>query len=263
MPSLPNPVTTPFDTVGNVLQLARVVVNDAFGPNGVAGDILTDINPGTLIYLNTAWRYLQDELANAEVEALVKEVLFEGLDPVTIIDPSTETYLAWDGYYYGTGVDQNFLLPFDMIQPSYLWERPSGSGAQFCKMIPLDGGLPGDFPVNVLRFYEWRGNQLAFKGATVPVDVRLRYLAYFGDFVNVISSNPPQVDETQQVPIMRCTRALALLIAADFARTRGSDQADTLSGLAESEIDKITNRTARRKAAITYRRKPFGSRPRF
>ena len=118
MPSLPQNTATPFDTVGNVLQLARTLVNDAFGPNGVAGDVLASSNATTLIYLNTAWRYMQDELANAEVEALVKEVMYSGLDPITIIDPSTETYLAWDGYHNGDSIDETFLLPFDMIQPS-------------------------------------------------------------------------------------------------------------------------------------------------
>ena len=249
----------PYATVGEVLQLARVIVNDAFGPNGLDGDLLSNTQPYTPILLQSAWEQLQDELADAGVESLVKETIITAVPAVTMIDPSVTTYITWDGYFDGTvlqPIDVGIpVLPFDMIQPAAkgCWERVTGSGSAFTEVIPWDGGLPEGYQSDKLRWYEWRDDKLFFKGATQVLDLKLRYLAYRPEL-----AADGTISNDELVPIMRSKRAMAYLIGSEFARPRGAQVADNLYAMAEAEIAKLTRRTAHRKAAISYRRRAFG-----
>ncbi len=257
MPIIPAGPTAPYGTTGDVLQLARVYVNDAWGPNGVAGDILSSANPATAVLLNSAWRELQEELADSGVETLCGEALIPAIPAVALTDPSVQVYLNWVGYWNGAGaINPTVVLPQDFIQPrGFMWERPTGSGQQFSKVEPVEK-LPEGYQASQLRWYEWRGDSLWFKGATQVVDLKIPYVSYLPDLASVGSMPIP---DTTQIPIMRASRALAYLIAAEYAAPRGSEQADSLHAKAMVEIAKITNRTARRKASITYRRRAFGS----
>jgi hypothetical protein len=256
MPIIPAGPTAPYGTVGDVLQLARVYVNDAMGPNGIAGDILASPVPATAVLLNSAWRELQEELADSGVETLCGEALIPSIPSVALTDPSVQVYLNWVGYWNGAGaINTAFVLPQDFIQPrGFLWERASGSATQFSPVHPVDK-LPEGYQTDQLRWYEWRGDSLWFKGATRTIDLKVPYVSYLPDLAPAGSA----IAESTQVPIMRASRALAYLIAAEYAAPRGSEAADGLHAKGVVEIEKITNRTARRKASITYRRRAFGS----
>lgn len=259
MPVVNPPSGDPYATVGEVLQLARVIVNDAFGPNGLAGDLLSNTQPYTPILLQSAWEQLQDELADAGVESLVKETILTAVPAVTAIDPSVTTYITWDGYFDGTTLQPIGVgipvLPFDMIQPAArgVWERVTGSGSSFSEVTPWDSGLPEGYHSDKLRWYEWRDDKLFFKGATQILDLKLRYLAYRPEL-----AASGTIDDNELVPIMRSKRAMAYLVASEFARPRGAAVADNLYAMAESEVEKLTRRTAHWKAAVSYRRKAFG-----
>ena len=252
----------PYPNLGDVLQLARVLVNDAFGPNGIEGDILASSQPQTIVYVNSAWEQFQDELIESGVETFTKEVYLPSLPAVTLLDPSAYVYITWDGYFDGTTFqpigDQVPVLPFDFIQPASegVWERVTGSAASFTQVIPWDAGLPQGYPLDKLRYYEWRDDKLYFKGATQATDLKLRYVAYRPEFA---TDNTGTVDETQLVPVMRSRRALAYFIASEYSRTRGADAADNLYAMGESEVAKIARRSSHRKAVVSYRRKSFGS----
>jgi hypothetical protein len=249
---------TPYGTTGDVLQLARVLVNDAFGPNGIEGDILGNDQPGTPVLLESAWEELQSEAADAGIETLVKTIVIPAYPVVYLVDSAVETWIDWTGSFDGDTFydvkDGNPALPYDLIVPVRLWERPTGSGSEFYPVENSDGGFPEGQQTDRLRYYEWRSDRINFKGATTQRDLKLRYIAYLP---RLVQDN--KIDERTQVPIMRSWRALAYLVAAEFARPRGSQQADSLYALGTAEIQKIANRTARRKATVSYRRKPFGS----
>lgn len=249
----------PYGSVGDVLQLARVLINDAFGPNGVEGDLLAVDQPGTPILLESAWEELQSEAADAGIETLVRTIVIPAFPPVYLIDSSVEVFIDWTGSFDGfTKYDQkddNPALPYNLIVPIKVWERQTGSGAEFIEIINSDGGFPEGQQTDRLRWYEWRGDKLWFKGATTQRDLKVRYIAYLP---RLVEDGQP-IDERTLVPIMRAWRAMAYLIASEFARPRGSQQADNLYALATAEIEKLANRTARRKATVSYRRKAFGS----
>lgn len=249
----------PYGTVGDVLQLARVLVNDAFGPNGIEGDILGNDQPGTPILVESAWEELQSEAADAGIETLVRTIVIPAFPVVYLNDPSVETWIDWTGCFDGNTFydvkDDNPGLPYDLIVPIRVWERATGSGSEFTDVKNSDGGLPEGNQSDQLRWYEWRGDKLYFKGATIQRDLKVRYIAYLP---RLVQDN--KIDESVQVPIMRAWRAMAYLVATEFARPRGSQQADNLYALATTEIQKLANRTARRKATVSYRRKAFGTR---
>ncbi len=262
MPVAPTIPNQPYPTIGDVLHLARVIVNDAFGPNGVSGDLLSSSNATTVVLLNSAWGQLQDELADAAVETFTKEIILSPLPAVTTSDPSVSVYIAWDGYFDGAIWHNSGVglpsLPYDMIQPAAqgVWERAYGSGAPYTIVTPNDAGLPEGYQTGKLRWYEWRDDKLFFKGATVSIELKLRYLAYRPDLG---ADNVLPINEAVLVPVMRSKRAMAYLVASEFARLRGSEVADNLYAMAEAEIEKLTRRSSHRKASISYRRKAFGS----
>lgn len=250
MPIVPaGNTTSPYQTIGDVMYMARVFVNDAFGPNGLQGDLLADANPATLILINSAWRSIQDSLADAGVEGLVRNVVLTGIPAAAVNDPSSETYLDWTQYYDGAVSHPEINLPYDLIVPTFLWERPSGSSQVFTPVISVDGGLPEGFQAVKFNWYEWRGDKCYFKGATQALDLKVRYLAYYPDLDGKTQT---------QLPLMRIGRAMAYLIASEYARPRGAAAADNLYAMAEAEIKKTTSRTARRKASIQYRRQSYG-----
>lgn len=257
MPIAPQNEVKPYATVGEVLQLARVIVNDAFGPNGLDGDLLSNDQPTTKVLLNSAWDQVQEELVDSGVETFTKEIIFPSLPPVTQVDPSVSIYISWDGYFDGTNFIPNAdgvpTMPFDMIQPLKAWERPTGSGSAFSEVVPTDGGLPEGWQTDKLRWFEWRDDRMNFKGATQAIDLKLRYAAYRQE---LWAGGEP--DDNELIPLMRSKRAMAYLIGSEFARPRGAQIADNLYAMAESEIAKIARRTAQRKSFISYRRQAFG-----
>ena len=253
MPNLPVATPAPYPTRGDILNLVRVICNDAATALGLSGDLLSDSQPYTDVYVQSAWHWLQDELADAGVERFSKEILITGLPAVTVVDPSIAVYMDWGGFYDGTTYNTQAagapVLPADLIVPSFVWERQSGANGIFTKVTMMDGGLPDGAPEEKLRYCEWRDDKLYFRGATGIVDIKLRYIELQPD----IDTNP-----YTQVPVMRSKRAMAYAIASEWARTLGSPLADNFYAMAQSEMGKITLRTSRRKQAVTYRRRPFG-----
>lgn len=244
----------PYDTVGDVLKYARVYSLDA--TDSLEGDLLASDKPYLLILLNSAWRRLQNDLADSGVETLVKEIIIPAVPPVFKVDPAINVFLTWDGFAasdnaadLGSAQVQIPALPNDMVLPSCIAERPAGSGSAFTAMTAIDGGLPLVNQSTQQRYWEWRDDKIFMKGATVPVDLWLRYVSYYPDL--------DIVPETQ-VPIMRAASALGYLMAAEYASSRGSVLADRLEANAKREIARMTNRTARRKAVVQYRRRAFG-----
>ena len=210
--------TAPLDSCEVALNVARVRVNDAI--QSLAGDIMTDVNPFTLIYLNNAWRRLQELLVNFGYPWFKPESILHGAAPVFNTDPSAQVNISWAGYSDGFASFLTPALPQNLIQPLILWERVTGSGSAFFPMDKLDNGLPAVTKTQLNRSWEWRNGAIYMPGALSTTDIRLRYAAFYPDFVSPNGLGGVSF-ANQPIPIVRAMNALAWFICAEFAKTRG------------------------------------------
>jgi hypothetical protein len=159
------------------------------------------------------------------------------LPVVANIDPATQVYLGqaayFDGTSYWTYPNVN-LLPQDLIVPLHVKERLGGTIQLFNEVFPCDNGLPLGPKTTYLRYWEWRsagpgnGNAIFMPGATVPRDLYIRYASFLPDAVNnsPLSSTPWN---QQPIPMLRCSDIVADYVAAEFANSRGSEQAKAIA----------------------------------
>ena len=70
---MPGVVTSPYDTAEYVLNLTRSLGNDAI--QSLAGSLLSDAQPYTTVYLNSAYRYVQRKMANVGVQTFKKRII--------------------------------------------------------------------------------------------------------------------------------------------------------------------------------------------
>jgi hypothetical protein len=205
----------PQDTVEQALQLARVRLLDAI--QSISGDILTDTAAFTLPTINGAWRRFQELIVNFGIPWLKQEKVLLAVPAVSGSDPATQVSLNWNGYYNGSVGTSSPALPQDFIEPLLLWERTNGSGGDFFPMDKLDNGLPAVAKTTRNNYWEWRYGSIYMPGATLTTDIRLRYTAFYPDFVapNIT------VFSSQNIPVARAMNPLAWFICSEVARARG------------------------------------------
>jgi hypothetical protein len=220
--------TTAYDQAESALNLTRALVNDA------AGSVFNDATLMPL--LNSAYRALQRELAEAGVSVLVSQVdidlsLTSGLTTTELSDTSTPQ------------------LPTDLMVPHQLWEQQSNSGDLFVPMEKIVGGLPNLQPGTFLRMWEWREDTIQLLGATSEVSVRLRYEKVL----------PQLVLGTDPILIRASNDALAYATAAVAARARGARAlAADMQSTAMEATQKLIERYIRPEQFKARRRKPYG-----
>ena len=177
--------TTPLDTLEAVLNTARTRLLDAIASLG--GDIFTDVNPFTPTVTNAAWRRWQELLVKYGYSGLKGQILYSNLPASTQSDSSVPCYFTYNGFFDGTTLQTAFPLPQDMIapdtKPGALSERINGDVI----MTDLGGPELEGLPVVPLapwnRIWEWRQDVLVIPGTTNNFDFRIRYFAYYADFV--------------------------------------------------------------------------------
>ena len=221
----------PYDTVETALNMARVRINDAIG-NGLAGQVLTDLQPFTIQVINSGWRRLQSELAKLGFTKNIKTVVFLAVPAAASTDAALICYLNWGGYFDGAIQQAAPVLPQDFIVPLSMQERANGSGTVFYTMdgppailppMPYIG--PGLFN----NFWTWANETIYLRGTLGLQDLQLEYAAYLDDFTAGSYG-------TQPIPIMRSALALSLFIAAEVAKPRGGDAGDKILGEAQAEV---------------------------
>jgi len=219
--------TTAYDQTETALNLTRALINDA------AGSVFNDATLMPL--LNSAYRALQRELAEAGVSVLVSQVdldlpLTSGLTTTEFSDTSTPQ------------------LPTDLVVPHQLWEQQSGSSDLFVPMEKIVSGLPNLQPGSFLRMWEWREDTIQLLGATSEVTVRLRYEKVL----------PQLVLGTDPILIRASNDALAYATAAVAARARGARAlAADMQSTALGAIEKLIERYIRPEQFKARRRKPY------
>jgi hypothetical protein len=242
-----------YDTAEYILNLARALVNDT--AQNLSGNLLSDSQPYTQVYLNAGYRDCQDVLMNAGYEVFPKEQIIYNIPPVASLDPAVQVSLGFNGYFDGFANHGGLYLPSDMVTPLVLWERqttvPGVVGNQvFVKMGPCNDGLPSRAKMTWLREWDWHNDQIFMCGSVQNMDLRLRYNCYLPELV--LGSSPPS-----QVMIRRVDRALAAFVAAEFAQARGSPQAQQFFELGNSKLQAILSQTARKKQRSNHRSQPY------
>lgn len=225
--------TTAYDQAEDALSLARSLANDA------SGAVFSD---AVLIpFLNSAYRALQRQLAEAGVSVLIAQIdldlpLTNGVTTTELSDASTPQ------------------LPTDLLAPHQLWEQATDSSDIFTPMEKITGGLPNFQPGGRLRMWEWRTDAIQLIGATQEVTVRLRYE----------KSLPALVLGSDPIQIRSSLDPLAYAVAGMAARSRGAQAlaADMLA-LAEAAVTKLIERYVRPEQFKGRRRKPYGHRSRI
>lgn len=241
-------VAAPYDTVETALRFARVYVNDA----GISldGNLLSDDQPGTMTYVNSAWRKLQDMLAVNGVETEIAETILNNLTAVTDLDPATQAYVSFTNYWDGESTFSTPVLPQDLIQPLRLWERQYDTEQEFMPMFPANDGLPARVKSIRLVEWEWRNNKIYLVGATQANDIRIRYTCYLVDLA----------DADTALPIMRCAHVLGYYIAEEFATARGSVQAPIFAAKGDAAVLRMISVTVRKQQRGQHRRIPYSRR---
>jgi hypothetical protein len=220
--------TTAYDQAETPLTLARSLVNDA------AGAVFPDAV--LMPFLNSAYRALQRQLAEAGVSVFVSQIdldlpLTNGVTPTQLSDSSTPQ------------------LPVDLLVPHALWEQAAGSTDLMIPMEKITGGLPNFQPSAYLRMWEWREDAINLIGATQEMTLRIRYEKVL----------PSLVLGTDPVQIRSSVDPLAYSVAALAARSRGSRAlALDMSAAAQMESEKLIERYVRPEQFKGRRRKPYG-----
>ena len=256
------------DSLETIMQLVRSLVNDTqAGATDTPGEgqIFTDnpeISPFTQPFLNSSIREVYRELRNVGDPVLIKDnVILTNLPIINSpanglgqTDPAVQTILTLGGYFDGVEIWPDFLLPSDMLYPTQLWERQTGSNNPFQKMEAPSGGLESAIQGPYLRQWEWRNNNLNFRGATQPVDIRMRYYSSLPQFF----SSTLDFSSTY-VPVMDSTDAIAYKTAVKYARMLGSPGLADLNAEAKEQMFQLKNSNVRRMQHETIERIPYGN----
>lgn len=265
-----------YPTLESILGLVRAIANDAFaGATNTPGEgqILTDLyqgtsttnyNPQLLQCFNAAIREMYRSLRNVKAKALVRDnYVLENVPVVngplgaSVPDPSVQTYLAFGGYFDGTNTTTSIALPSDMLMPLKLWERQSGTNDVFIPLREAPDGLDPVDQVDEFRVWEWRENQINFIGATIPRDIRIRYMGVLPTFF----PTPPIASNyftTTQIPILDCEESVAWLTLRNLSPGIGGAQAFALcDAQSKEQLQWLKNQEVRRMQGINYRRAAY------
>lgn len=251
MPTLPPLAAAPYDTVTTVLNSSRVRLNDAISSvQAVSGKLVENNQQFTLALVNTAWRKLQEFLANLGFAQLRQEGIIFQLPVISGTDASLQQRIDWFNFFDGGNLYPAPVLPPDLMFPLRLWERQSGTAGAFVPMEAIVDGLPNFNKQARNGYWEWRADGIYLPGATQTVDLRIRYARYLPDFADT-----QQVLWFQQsVPMMRSSDAFSYFICAEVAEGRDELDPDAFRQKGEAAAKLMMNRDVAMKQRINIRR---------
>lgn len=267
-PTINTPQSSGSTSLATIMDLVRSLINDTqAGATGTPGEgqIFTNnpaISPFTQPFLNSSIRELYRELRNVGDPVLIKDnIILENLPIINSptnghggTDPTVQTILSTAGYFDGVQTWPAFQLPGDMLYPTQLWERASGTDNPFVKMEPVSDGLPGRQQGPRLGLWEWRNNNINFIGATQNRDIRMRYYCALPQFF----SQTLDFNSTY-VPVLDCTDAVAYKTAVKYARMLGSPGLAELTAEAKEQMFQLKNANIRRMQHTDFARRPYGN----
>lgn len=245
MPVIPPASAAPYPTASDILITARAISNDAAQTE--LGNLLASNQPYTFALLNSAYRYVCNELSNKGLEYPIKEVICSSLPVVNIAvqqDPATQVYMDYAGFFDGVAATATPLLPPDLTIPLFIWERQSGTNSSFIKMMGANDGLPSTAPQANYRVWDWRNNKLYLVGCTQENDLRIRYQSGLANLV----------DDNSATIVLNCSDAVAYRMVMIFAQSRGSELSASFKAQADEFISQLAQLSNRRKQRMQHRR---------
>lgn len=276
MPVVPpiagNLPSTVFWSAFDVLNFARMLTNDMQGSQ--AGQELAIENPYTWVLLNFCYAKLCNQIEDTNVESVTYAEAIVGpipAAPTAAFDPNVQVRLGYDGVWNGSPdseTDGSIILPGDMLEPTIIMERPSGSNLPFLQMKQQMGGLRPKWGsaygysngYSRLGTWEFRGGNgapcLYFPGAQIDIDIRIRYIPSL-----------PLLELTQdddenyiypQIPLARAGEALAYGVAYQWQMIRGAANALALKAEYDNQIRILSNKSAKRANATISRSRGYG-----
>ena len=255
-----------FPSLEDICNYVRSLINDTqAGPSGIpgTGQIFTDdpsVSPFVLPMLNASIREVYRELRNIGAPTLLKDnVIISGLTPVFGAngfgepDPAVQCFLSYSGYFDGNSINNNLLLPSDLLYPEAVFERQTGTNNTFVRLEQVQSGLPSRPQYPTLAQWEWRQDNIWFVGSTQTNDVRLRYYCTLPTFFS------PNLDfSSTLVPVLDSLDAIAYKCAVKYDRMLGTPGLPDLIGEAKEQMFQLKNQYTRRFQSIEYHRVPYG-----
>lgn len=242
-----------YPTAGSVMQRARAFVNDAF--RGGSGRILTDQAPFSTQFLNAALEELQDKIGNNGVITLTRDnYILTPLGALAGPDPAVQTWIGYDGFYDGVNLNPLPNLPSDCVAVEELWERQLGSGLPFKPMTQPIEGLPSILQGPWLNIWEYRADKIYMTGSTQTEELRMRYQCRQ---VPIAPEDASSLDDVQ-ISILASVNALATLVAYNYARARGAQQAEIMAADCDKMMRYIVRRYTRRSQRVVRQRRAYG-----
>lgn len=245
---MPGVGSSAYTTLESVLNLARVLVNDALVT--VGGEILTDSAPFTFPLVNFAAAYLSNELSNNGVQVFTMETVLTPVLAIAVNDPGAQVNISDTGYFDGVSNHAAPQLPTNLLEPLNLWERQTGSTAFWTPMVPYPDGLPPVLQNAKLSIWEYRGEAIYMPGATQSNDVRLRFKSTGIQFVTPSDS----------VMIRGADPALANLLAAAFINTRNPSAGVSFAEAGDALVTQLVTAEVRSQQRIPITRHSYGGR---
>lgn len=248
------PVTVFWNTT-DILNFARVLVNDAQG--GIDGQDLADDRPYTWPLLNLCYAKLANWLEDSNVESATYKEWNLTLPPSgSYSDPAAQSYLGYDGFVDAAGFRyETPVLPEDLLEPLEVGERVSGQNVGYTPMAQIQGGLGARWGKGQPRRWEFRENALYMLGASsVATDIWIRGILCFPVLVQPTPDNPIP----PQIKFARAGEALAYMVAAEFAEIRNAPNAVGLRAKANEQLQIIANKSAKRSNQTQMRRQGYG-----
>lgn len=242
--------TGSYPIAENCLQLARALINDML--RTTAGSILTDTSPFTNVFLNHAIRNTQRRIANnGLLSNVVDNFILGSVLPVANSDPGTQVSINVNGYFNGAVQLSQPVLPPDLILPLNLFQRQTGSGAQFTPMRPAKKPLQSRIPGAYFGEWEWRQNAINMVGCTVTTDLRLRYEQALPRIGTGVAYSQVTIG------IIDGEDAIAAGIVRAYAFSRGSAQRQEAEKFWGEMCDSLVNRYVRFDQRIAVRPNGF------
>ena len=231
-------------------------MNDAIA--SIGGEVMTDNSAFLQTDVNGAWRDMQEYLANLGDTRFIGDLLFGPCPITTSQDPAVWNSFSWYGFFDGTSLNTNLVLPVDFISPLKIWERQSGGNYQFPphpNMENMLDGLIARAKKTANLQWEWREDTIWIPGSNYNMDFRIRYVKNLGDFVN--TGTPPTNGTywyNQIVPVSRCLNPFANFICAAVGGARGDLDADGFLQKAYAGCERVFNRGQRARQRVNIRR---------
>jgi hypothetical protein len=209
------------DTVTNIADECRILLNDV-GIQYFSDTVL-------LPYIQKAYDELQSKLRLNGIET-VNEV--SGL---FIVEAATAPVLDTDDVT-------------NIIQPIDIYERPSGSSDSFTLMDEQSWEPELDL-TDRLRYWAWRENEIKFVGATIDIQVKIRYKKSLASLINGAST----------IAILGAKQFLSSRAAAIAAFSVGGSQirASELNIDAIKHSEEFVASEVKRNQKFVVRRRPF------